>query len=476
VWQLAVIINEGADVVIAAEIPVSGESISLAPRSKCTAAARAKTALAENNNGLSESILPRDATMGVPINNAQRAAMTDAFIYDHVRTPRGKGRADGALNEITPLQLGTQVLQALRDRNRLDTALVDDVVMGIVSPVGEQGSVLPRSAALNAGYGEGIPGVQVNRFCASGMEALNIAAAKVMSGQSLCVVAGGVESMSRVAIGSDGGAWPADPAFTAAIRYVPQGIGADLIATIDGYSRSDVDAFALESQRRAAAAWQENRFCRSIIPVRDVLGDTVCDRDEHMRPGTSAADLAKLKPAFESLGQQAGFDSVALQRYPQLEAIEHVHTAGNSSGIVDGACAVLIGNPAFGTQAGMKPRARIRAFTSIGSEPCIMLTGPASVTAKLLKQAGMNIADIDLFEVNEAFAAVVMRFMRAMDVSHDKVNVNGGSIAMGHPLGATGAMIVGTALDELERTGKSTALCTLCVGAGMGTAVIIERV
>jgi len=347
--------------------------------------------------------------------------------------------------------------------------------MGIVSPVGEQGSVLPRSAALNAGYGESIPGVQVNRFCASGLEALNIAAAKVMSGQSICVVGGGVESMSRVPIGADGGAWPTDPAFSTTVNFIPQGIGADLIATLDGYSRKDVDDYAVESQRRAALAWQEGRFGRSILPVRDILGEIVLDRDEHLRAGTTSADLAKLKPAFEAMGRQAGFDSVALQRYPQVETIDHVHTAGNSSGIVDGACAVLVGNAEFGGRADLKPRARIRAFTSIGSEPSIMLTGPALVTEKLLKQAGMSIKDIDLFEVNEAFAAVVLRFMRAMDVSHDKVNVNGGSIALGHPLGATGAMIVGMALDELERTDRSVALCTLCVGAGMGTAVIIER-
>ncbi|KVZ18435.1 acetyl-CoA acetyltransferase [Burkholderia cepacia] len=402
--------------------------------------------------------------------------MTEAFIYDHVRTPRGKGRAEGALHEITPLQLGTQVLQALRERSALDTRWVDDVIMGLVSPIGEQGAVLPRSAALNAGFGEGVPGVQVNRFCASGLEAFNMATAKVMSGQSPAVVAGGVESMSRVAMGSDGGAWPADPAFAPLVHFVPQGVSADLIATIDGYSRTDVDAYAVESQRRAALAWQEGRFGKSIVPVRDVIGEIVLARDEHVRPGTSLEDLGKLKPSFEQLGLQAGFDAIAMQRYPQVEAINHVHTGGNSSGIVDGACAVLIGSKEFGEQNGLKPRARVRAFTSIGSEPCIMLTGPAYVTEKVLKLAGMRVGDIDLFEVNEAFAAVVMRFMRALDVSHDKVNVNGGAIALGHPLGATGSIIVGTALDELERTGKSTALCTLCVGAGMGTATIIERV
>jgi acetyl-CoA C-acetyltransferase len=402
--------------------------------------------------------------------------MSNAYIYDHVRTPRGKGRADGSLYEITPLQLATQVLQALRDRSGLDTGLVDDVVLGIVSPIGEQGSVLPRAAALNAGYGDGIPGVQVNRFCASGLEAVNMAAAKVMAGQSVAVIGGGVESMSRVPIGSDGGAWPADPSFASTIHYTPQGVGADLIATLDGYSREDVDAYAVESQCRAAAAWSDNRFAQSIVPVRDVIGEIVLQRDEHLRPGTSLADLGKLKPAFAAMGSQGGFDAVALQRYPQLEAVNHVHTGGNSSGIVDGACGVLIGSESFGAQIERRPRARIRAFASIGSEPCIMLTGPSLVTRKVLKLAGMNLADIDLFEVNEAFASVVLRFLRATGVSPDRVNVNGGSIAMGHPLGATGAMLVGTAVDELERSGRSTALCTLCVGAGMATAIILERV
>ncbi|MDD3764495.1 MAG: acetyl-CoA C-acetyltransferase [Nevskiales bacterium] len=402
--------------------------------------------------------------------------MTDAYIYDHVRTPRGKGRAGGALNEITPLQLGTQVLQGLRDRSNLDTALIDDVIMGIVTPVGEQGAVLPRSMALNAGYAETVAGVQVNRFCGSGLEAFSMAAAKVMSGQVPAVVAGGVEAMSRVPMGADGGAWPTDPSFAPKVHFVPQGIGADLIATMDGYSREDVDAFAVESQRRAAQAWAENRFERSILPVRDVIGGVVLDRDEHVRAGTTMSDLGSLKPAFEQIGQMGGFDAVALQRYPRVERIRHVHTAGNSSGIVDGACGVLIGSKAYGEQAGLKPRARIRSFAAIGSEPCIMLTGPAAVSQKALKLAGMTAGDIDLFEVNEAFASVVMRFMNAMGVPHDKVNVNGGAIAMGHPLGATGAIIIGTALDELERTGKSTALATLCVGAGMGNAAIIERV
>jgi acetyl-CoA C-acetyltransferase len=393
-----------------------------------------------------------------------------------VRTPRGRGRSDGALHEITPLQLGTQVLRALRERTQLDTRQVDDVIFGVVSPVAEQGAVLPRSAALNAGYGDGIPGVQVNRFCASGLEALNMAAAKIMAGQSPAVVAGGVESMSRVPMGSDGGAWPADPAFAPAVHFVPQGISADLIATLDGYSREDVDGFAVESQRRAALAWQEGRFGRSVVAVRDVIGGVVLERDEHLRPSTTLADLGKLKPAFDQLGKQAGFDAVAIQRYPQIETIHHVHTGGNSSGVVDGACAVLLGNRSFGEQARLPPRARVRAFASIGSEPCIMLTGPQHAADKVLKLAGMDVKDIDLFEVNEAFASVVLRFMRAMNVPHEKVNVNGGAIALGHPLGATGAIIVGTALDELERSGKTTALCTLCVGAGMATAIIIERI
>ncbi len=402
--------------------------------------------------------------------------MTDAYIYEHVRTPRGKGRADGSLHEISPLQLGTQVLQALRDRTQLDTQQLDDVVMGVVSPIGEQGSVLPRSIVLNADYDESIPGVQINRFCGSGLEAVNMAAMQVMSGQCQALVAGGVESMSRVPIGADGGAWSCDPAFAAKVSFVPQGISADLIATLDGHDRETVDAFALESQRRAARAWEEGRFSKSVIAVRDILGDVVLDRDEYLRPSTTMADLAKLKPAFEQMGRDGGFDAVAIRRYPQVQTIRHVHTAGNSSGIVDGACAMLLGSHAFGGLSGLKPRARIRAVASVGCEPCLMLAGPTPAARKVLAKAGMSVSDIDLFEVNEAFASVVLRFMRDLDVPHDKVNVNGGAIALGHPLGATGAMLVGTALDELERTGKSTALCVLCVGAGMGTAAIIERV
>jgi acetyl-CoA C-acetyltransferase len=402
--------------------------------------------------------------------------MADAFIYDHVRTPRGRGKPDGSLHSITPMQLAAQALQAVRDRNNLDTRLLDDVVLGCVSPIGEQGADIARVATLVAGYDESVPGQQLNRFCASGLEAINNAAAQVMSGQSQGVVAGGVESMSRVPIGSDGGAWVADPAVAYNTYFVPQGVGADLIATLDGYSRETVDGYAVESQRRAAAAWAEGRFAGSIVPVKDVLGRVLLARDEHLRPDATLASLAALKPAFAAMGEQAGFDAVAQLRYPEVDSINHVHTAANSSGIVDGAAAVLVGSRRFGARSGVKPRARIRAFTSIGSEPAIMLTGPALVTQKLLRRAGMTVKDIDLFEVNEAFASVVLRFMRAMDVPHDKVNVNGGAIAMGHPLGATGAMILGTVLDELERRNLNTALVTLCVGAGMGTATIIERV
>jgi len=402
--------------------------------------------------------------------------MADAFIFDHVRTPRGRGKPDGALHEITPVQLVAQTLDALRRRSELDTALVDDVVMGCVSPVGEQGGNIARVAALVAGYAEVVPGQQLNRFCASGLEAVNNAAAQVISGQSEAVVAGGVESMSRVPMASDGAAWSSDPSVAWQTHFVPQGIGADLIATLDGYSRTDVDAFAAESQRRATHAWNAGHFGRSITPVRDVLGEIVLERDEHVRADVTVESLAGLKPAFEVPGEQAGFDAIAQLRYPHVETIRHVHTAGNSSGIVDGAAAVLIGSRRFGSRLGRTPRARVRAFASIGSEPTIMLTGPALVTEKLLRRARMTIADIDLFEVNEAFASVVMRFMRHFGVPHEKVNVNGGAIAMGHPLGATGAMILGTVLDELERRDLSTALVTLCVGAGMGTATIIERV
>ena len=402
--------------------------------------------------------------------------MTDAFIFDHVRSPRGKGRPDGALHEITPISLASQVLAALRDRSGFDTGLLDDVILGCVAPIGEQGANIARIAALHAGYAESAPGKQINRFCASGLEAVNSAAAQVMSGQSDLVVGGGVESMSRLPMGSDGGAWPVDPAVAFPLYFVPQGISADLIATLDGYTREQLDAYALESQRRAAEAWRNGWFARSIVPIRDVVGQVVLDRDEHMRPATTLADLAALKAAFTIPGEQAGFDAVALQRYPGVESIHHVHTGGNSSGIVDGSAAVLVGNKKIARKLGIKPRARIRAFASIGSEPTIMLTGPAAASRKVLKRARMTAADIDLWEINEAFASVVMRYMRDMGLPQDRVNVAGGAIAMGHPLGATGAIVLGTLLDEMERRDVGTGLVTLCIGAGMGTATIIERV
>jgi acetyl-CoA C-acetyltransferase len=402
--------------------------------------------------------------------------MTDAFIYDAVRTPRGKGKADGSLHEITPIQLVTQVLEAIRDRNQLDTALVDDVAFGVVSPVGEQGAVITRSAILNAGYSETTAGIQVNRFCASGLEAVNIAAAKVKAGEADLTIGGGVESMSRVPMGSDGGAWPVDPSVAFKTYFVPQGISADLIATKHGFSRDDVDAYAVESHARAAKSWKEGRFKKSIVPVRDVIGEPILERDETVRPDTNMQSLGALAPSFAMLGESFGFDAVALQKYADIEKINHVHHAGNSSGIVDGAAGVLIGSAEAGKKIGLKPRARIKGFASIGAEPTIMLTGPEFAAQKALKRAGMTKKDIDLWELNEAFASVVLRFMQALDIDHKDINVNGGAIAMGHPLGATGAMILGTVVDELERSGKSTALVTLCIGAGMGTATIVERV
>jgi acetyl-CoA C-acetyltransferase len=402
--------------------------------------------------------------------------MTDAYVFDCVRTPRGRGKPNGGLHEITPVQLSAQVLAALRDRNGLDTSLVDDIVFGCVSPVGEQGAVIPRVAALVADYAENVPGKQLNRFCASGLEAINAAAAEIMAGQADLTIGGGVESMSRVPMGADGGAWAVDPAVALKTYFAPQGIGADLIATRYGYSRRDVDAYACESQRRAAQAWAEGRFRGSVVAVRDILGETVLERDEHLRPGTTLEELAALRPAFAQTGEEFGFDAVALQRYPDVERIEHVHTGGNSSGIVDGASAVLLGTREMGERLGLKPRARIRAFASIGTEPTIMLTGPAPSARKVLARAGMQASDIDLFELNEAFASVVLLYMEQMGIPHERVNVNGGAIALGHPLGATGAMIFGTVLDELERRGLGTALVNLCVGAGMGTATIIERV
>src|SRR6516165_6784022 len=395
--------------------------------------------------------------------------MPDAFICDHVRTPRGRGKADGALHEVTALNLATQTLAAVKERNRLDPALVDDVVLGCVDPIGEAGGDIARVAALTAGYGDGVPGVQINRFCASGLDAVNFAAAEIMSGQHDMTIGGGVESMSRVGIGAAGGAWPMDPAIALKSYFMPQGISADLIATKYGFSRDDVDAYAVESQKRAATAWNEGRFAHSVISVKDVNGLTILARDEHMRPTTTMH-------SFVQLGEMGGFDAVAVQAHPELETINHVHHAGNSSGIVDGAAAVLIGSRQAGENAGLKPRMRIRAFANIGSEPAIMLTGPVDVTEKVLAKAKMSLDDIDLIEVNEAFASVVLRYCQAFDLNAARVNVNGGAIAMGHPLGATGAMILGTVIDELERRDLSTALVTLCIGAGMGTATIIERV
>jgi acetyl-CoA C-acetyltransferase len=402
--------------------------------------------------------------------------MPDAFIYDHVRTPRGRGKADGALHEVTALNLATQTLVAVKDRNGLDPTLVDDVILGCVDPVGEAGGDIARAAALTAGYGNGVPGVQINRFCASGLDAVNFAAAQVMSGQHDMAMGGGVESMSRIGIGASGGAWPVDPSIALKSYFMPQGISADLIATKYGFSRAEVDAYAVESQKRTAAAWDEGRFGRSVVPVKDINGLTILARDEHPRPNTTMQSLAQLQPSFVQMGELGGFDAVAVQAHPEIEAVTHVHHAGNSSGIVDGAAAVLIGSKKAGGKAGLKPRVRIKAFANIGSEPALMLTGPVDVTRKVLDRAKMTLDDIDLIEVNEAFAAVVLRYLQAFDLDPAKVNVNGGAIAMGHPLGATGAMILGIVIDELERRDLSTALVTLCIGAGMGTATIIERV
>jgi acetyl-CoA C-acetyltransferase len=402
--------------------------------------------------------------------------MPEAYVFDHVRTPRGKGRPEGALHEATPLHLASTVLSAIRDRNDLDTSLVNDIVMGVVMPVGEQGQCLPRVAAIRAGYAQETAGVQINRFCGSGLEATNIGAAKVMAGQADLVVTGGCESMSRVPMLSDGGAWSSDPEASFSSYFVPQGISADLVATKWGYGRERVDAYAVESHRRAAQAWADGRFTSSVVPVLDRVGGVLLDRDEIVRGNATVDDLAKLKPSFAQMGEKAGFDRIALLRYPELAAVDHVHHAGNSSGIVDGAAAILVGTREAGAANGLRPRARILAFAEIGSEPTIMLTAPSYAAELALKRAGMNAADIDLYEINEAFAAVAIRFIEALDLDPGNVNVNGGAIAMGHPLGATGAMILGTVLDELERTGKTTALATLCIGAGMGVATIIERV
>ena len=403
--------------------------------------------------------------------------MTEAFIYDAVRSPRGKGRNDGALHEITALDLSAQVLASINDRNELEGHEVEDIAFGCVSPVGEQGAVISRMAALNTGYADTTSAIQVNRFCGSGLEAVNIAAGKVCSGETDLAIGGGIESMSRIPSGSDGLGGMADPTLVFQEYFVPQGISADLIATKYGYSRDDVDAYAVESQKRAAKAWDEKRFAKSILPIRDVIGEVVLDRDELMRPETDMQSLGALGPAFKMMGEQMpGFNDVAILKHPEIEKINHVHHAGNSSGIVDGSAAVLVGNAGAAEKFGLKPRARIVSMAAIGSEPTIMLTGPEFAAKKALERAGMTANDIDLWELNEAFAAVVLRFMDAMNVDHSVMNVNGGAIAMGHPLGATGAMILGTVLDELERTGKSTALTTLCIGGGMGIATIIERV
>jgi acetyl-CoA C-acetyltransferase len=402
--------------------------------------------------------------------------MPDAFIYDAVRTPRGRGKPDGSLHEVLSVDLAVTTLEAVRDRNELDPSLVEDVVLGCVDPIGEAGGDIARAAVLKAGFGKDVPGVQINRFCASGLDAVNLAAAQVMTGMKDITIGGGVESMSRIGMGASGGAWPVDPGIAIANYFLPQGISADLIATKYGFSRDDVDAYAVESQKRAAAAWEAGRFKKSVVPVKDVNGLTILDRDEHMRPQTDMQSLGALKASFVQMGEMGGFDAVAIAAHPDVEAVNHVHHAGNSSGIVDGAAAVLVGSEEGGRRAGIKPRARIRAFASIGSDLALMLTGPVDVTELVLRKAGMTTADIDLFEINEAFSAVVLRYMQALDLDPAKVNPNGGAIAMGHPLGATGAMVLGTALDELERTGQQTALVTLCVAAGMGTATIIERV
>ncbi|NVK45442.1 MAG: acetyl-CoA C-acetyltransferase [Rhodobacteraceae bacterium] len=403
--------------------------------------------------------------------------MTEAYIYDALRSPRGKGRKDGSLHEVTSAALSAQMLNAVKDRNGLEGHAVEDVIWGNVTQVGEQGGCLARTAVLASDLDQSIPGLAINRFCASGMEAVNLAANQVKGGAGMAYIAGGVEMMGRVAMGSDGAAIAVDPHIAMKTYFVPQGISADIIATEYGFTREEADALAVESQNRAEAAWKDNRFAKSIVPVKDMNGLTILDHDEYMRPGTSVEALGALKASFKEMGEvMPGFDKIALMKYPHLEKINHIHHAGNSSGIVDGSAAVLIGNKEFGEKYGLKPRARIRATAKIGTDPTIMLTGPVPVTEKILRDSGMSISDIDLFEVNEAFASVVMRFMQAFDVDSSKVNVNGGSIAMGHPLGATGAIIIGTLLDELERKGLGTGLATLCIASGMGAATIIERI
>ncbi len=402
--------------------------------------------------------------------------MTDAFIYDHVRTPRGKGKADGALHEVTAVRLAETALRAIQKRNDLDVKTVDDVILGCVDPVGEASADIARSAAIAAGYGESVPGIQINRFCASGLDAVAAAAAQVMAGQKDIAIGGGVESMSRVGMGASGMLPAVDPSVAIPSYFSPQGVAADLIATKYGFSRDDVDAFAVESHKRAAKAWEEGRFSKSVIPVKDINGLTILGKDETIRPEANMQALGGLKPSFVMMGEQGGFDAVAIQGHPEVEKINHVHHAGNSSGIVDGAAAVLVGSKAAGRKGGLKPRARIRGFATLGSDLALVLTGPVDVTEKLLARTKMSIKDIDLIEINEAFSSVVLRYMQAFDIDPAKVNVNGGAIAMGHPLGATGAMILGTVIDELERRDLSTGLVTLCVAHGMGTAMIVERV
>ncbi|SDY91461.1 acetyl-CoA C-acetyltransferase [Jannaschia faecimaris] len=403
--------------------------------------------------------------------------MTEAYIYDAIRTPRGKGRKDGSLHEVTAARLSAGVLDALKDRNGFEGHAVEDVIWGNATQVMEQGGCLARTAVLASNLDERIPGLSINRFCASGMEAVNLAANQIKGGAGMGYIAGGVEMMGRVAMGSDGAAIAVDPSIAMETYFVPQGISADIIATEYGFSRDDADALAVESQKRAAAAWADNRFEKSIVPVRDINGLTILDHDEYIRPGTDMQSLGSLNAAFQAMGEvMPGFDKIALMKYPHLERINHIHTAGNSSGIVDGAAGVLIGNKEFGEKWSLTPRARIRGTAKIGTDPTIMLTGPVPATQKILADTGMSIDDIDLFEVNEAFSSVVLRFMQAFDVDHSKLNVNGGAIAMGHPLGASGAIIIGTLLDELERSGKGTGLATLCVASGMGAATIIERI
>ncbi|WP_183237763.1 acetyl-CoA C-acetyltransferase [Bradyrhizobium sp. CIR18] len=402
--------------------------------------------------------------------------MPEAYIYDHVRTPRGRGKPDGALHEVTALRLATIPLEVLRERNNLPENSINDIVLGVVDPIGEAGGDIARIAALKAGLGQAVPGVQISRFCASGLDAVNFAAAQIMSGQHELVIGGGAESMSRVGIGASGGALAMDPSIAVPAYFMPQGVSADLIATKYGFSREDVDAYSVRSQQRAAKAWDKGLFNRSVVPVKDINGLTILAKDEHMRPNTTMHSLAQLKPSFAEIAQLGGFDAVAIQSHPEVERINYVHHAGNSSGIVDGAAAVLLGSKDAGTKYGLKARAKVRAFANIGSEPAMMLTGPVDVTKKLLARSGIKKSDIDLFELNEAFASVVLRYIQALEIDNDKINVNGGAIALGHPLGATGAIILGTVLDELERTDKELALVTLCIGGGMGTATVIERV